>query len=399
MKECAEQLFLQRKEFYFRRQNEVMKKALQELLVDTDDNVISNIVHSILEYIRNHWTKKGKPYHEMWMKEKKTKKLDFKQGERFQRKSPQKSPVTAKAKVIKLPEISLTESELDGIRADLKRIYQNNEEGTCDETIARLLETSYYERIYKLRATSVDYTFKKYIQQYPILSVMRWLYYEWKLVKAYVKEDCSLEFDEFEEKLLSICKFMAYYVIHCEEHSLLLDIMQTFFKRKAKRNIEAREELVDDDSLKQELHKMHRESALHNLLESDDWQQYSDHLLLSFIRYMEDGWRGRESRKILVECTTRTTTLEYAYIAAMNPRSDGTYRSYSVVIDKYTVYSDQNLAKVFVMYYCACDLAARDFGHKVMKTFIDEAIVGESRVRGNTYRAFIVKLMDVYETR
>ena len=62
VKRCAEQLFLNREEFYYRRQNDIMKKALSGILPDASDNHISILVTAINDYRRNHWTKKGKPY-------------------------------------------------------------------------------------------------------------------------------------------------------------------------------------------------------------------------------------------------------------------------------------------------------------------------------------------------
>ena len=100
VKRCAEQLFLNREEFYYRRQNDIMKKALSGILPDASDNHISILVTAINDYRRNHWTKKGKPYHNMWKQEKKYKNLDFRESTTFQATHKKKTDTHGKPKAI-----------------------------------------------------------------------------------------------------------------------------------------------------------------------------------------------------------------------------------------------------------------------------------------------------------
>ncbi|MNR59590.1 hypothetical protein D3C85_1808760 [compost metagenome] len=51
------------------------------------------------------------------------------------------------------------------------------------------------------------------MRQYPVLVNMDWLYYEWRLAKAYLKEDCSLEYTDFEKKMWDLTRFMALYMV------------------------------------------------------------------------------------------------------------------------------------------------------------------------------------------
>lgn len=87
-----------------------------------DYNILNILIKAIHNYSRNNWTREGRPYHEMWMREKKYKQLNYNKGQQFVQKSPNKTKVVPKAKPVVLPS---TETELENIRKELKRYYKN----------------------------------------------------------------------------------------------------------------------------------------------------------------------------------------------------------------------------------------------------------------------------------
>ena len=122
----------------------------------------------------------------MWKQEKKYKNLDFRKGTTFQVTHKKKTDTHGKPKAIILPQVLKDTAQLETIRSDLLKCHKSD--SASPHTIATLLEASYYERICKLRSPSDGYNFKDYLKQYPILTNIQWLYYEWRLVKAYLKE-------------------------------------------------------------------------------------------------------------------------------------------------------------------------------------------------------------------
>lgn len=188
---CATQLFLERNEFHFRRQGEVIESALRDVLssINVTDQHITNLKTSILDYRRNTWMRKGKSHHDEWKREKEHKRLHYKKGVEIVQKHIQKSPVVAKVKAFTLPEIRKTETELAQIRSDLKKHFISSDNDHNVSAISLLLESSYYDRVSLLRDKSGDYTYKQYVKQYPILTISQWLYYEWRMVKAYMEEN------------------------------------------------------------------------------------------------------------------------------------------------------------------------------------------------------------------
>jgi hypothetical protein len=397
----ATQAFLDRKEFYYRRQNAPLKNALREYFPHLSDNLLKNLIQSMKDYVRNHWTKKGCPYHAMWVQEKNAKHLKYNNGKVSTQKNPNKSKGVTKPKIIKMPQIRKTSQELKSVQMELKRLFsewsKNPDDQECIDSIALQLESTYYDRLHSLRSGNGNYTFKGYINDHPVLTIDIFLYFEWKLMKTTADEASALEYDDFEQKVKDMTKMMAYFMIHHEEQDTLLEQMENYFNDKARRNLKARDVVIDEDSLQFEVDNMHKETALLDLLQSDECNDYIDHLLIALIFYIEDKWKVRDSNNIIVECATTKTSLSTAHIAAMNKRPDGLYRKYVVMIDKTVVFEDESLLKVFIMYYCACDIGARAFGSFLLKTFIDEAIVGEVRNRISTYRSFIAKLTTVYE--